>query len=262
MSEGIYLIHTREFVNTKELIYKLGRSCNMSTRILQYPKGSHLICSIKCENSLLCEKELIHLFTKLFKIRKDYGNEYFEGDHNNMLFIIITYLYQYKLNMFIEPKIPIDYKTFDKKMFEVKSVVDSNTSDEFIDDINTIGKDIVGIDRTRTCPKCSKIFKYKSLLKKHMQNTYHCITSSANIDKYINNVNNINNVNIQKQHMCTTCKTSFTRNADLTRHYLKSKCGKTQEAHKIKLTHGINKLTLEHINLLYPQNTLLLNNDE
>jgi len=92
MLEGIYLIHTREFVNSKEPIYKIGRSININTRILQYPKGSNVLCSIKCENSLLCEKELIHLFTKLFKIRKDYGNEYFEGDHDNMIFVIITYL--------------------------------------------------------------------------------------------------------------------------------------------------------------------------
>lgn len=260
MSEGIYLIHTREFVNSKEPIYKIGRSININTRILQYPKGSNVLCSIKCENSNLCEKELIKLFTKLFKIRKDYGNEYFEGDHDNMIFVIITYLYQNKLNTFIETKIPIDYKTFDQTMCKGNSLVDTKSSDtkssdEDINDINIISKDIVGIDRTRTCPKCRKLFKYKSLLKIHMQNTYHCITSSENIEKYINNDT------IQKKHRCTTCKTSFTRNSDLTRHHLKSKCGKTQEAHNIKSTLGINKLTIEQLNLLYPQHTLLLNNE-
>ena len=118
MSEGIYLLHTREFINSKQPIYKIGRSSNMNTRLSQYPKGSNILCSIKCENSNLCEKELIKLFTKLFKIRKEYGNEYFEGNHNNMLFVIITYLYQDKINSIInnnDDKISnknIDYNNF------------------------------------------------------------------------------------------------------------------------------------------------------
>ena len=140
MSEGIYLIHTREFVNSKEPIYKIGRSKNLNTRILQYPKGSNVLCSIKCANSNLCEKELIKLFTKLFIIRKDYGNEYFEGDHDNMIFVIITYLYQNKLNTFIETKIPIDYKTFDQTMCKGNSLVDTKSSDtkSSDEDINDI----------------------------------------------------------------------------------------------------------------------------
>ena len=274
MTEGIYLLHTREFINSKQPIYKIGRSSNMNTRLSQYPKGSNILCSIKCEKSNLCEKELIKLFTKLFTIRKDYGNEYFEGDYNNMLFIIITYLYQDKLNKinFIinddnnnntnnddtnnddtnnnnNNKISnknIDYNKFEKNMFDLEKKEKEEKIDGYIND--------------RTCPKCLTNYKYPNMLKHHFENTYHCKKSTKYIKEFFNiTKNNKQDKNTNIKFICNKCHNTFTRKADLTRHNLKSKCGKLNNALNIKQCQGINKLTLEQINMLYPKTNILKN---
>ena len=100
----------------------------------------------------------------------------------------------------------------------------------------------------RTCPKCKTVFKYPSLLKTHMKNVFHCITSDDNIEKYIKSIK------LDKQNSCEKCAKSFTRNTDLTRHKLKSKCGKLEIAKQIENQHGLNKLTIEQLKLLYPNN--------
>ena len=100
----------------------------------------------------------------------------------------------------------------------------------------------------RTCPKCKHIFKYPSMLIKHMKNSFHCLSNEEEIESFIN-INQQDNINKLE---CILCKSSFTRNADLTRHNLKSKCGKMQEAKKIEQDKGITKLSVEHIKLLYP----------
>jgi hypothetical protein len=87
--EYIYLLQEREFIKTKEEIYKIGRiSKNNLIRFNQYPKDSELIIQIKCKDSKNEEKELIIKFKDKFKQRKDIGNEYFEGDYNLMIDII------------------------------------------------------------------------------------------------------------------------------------------------------------------------------
>ena len=42
MSEGVYLIHPREFIKTNENVYKLGRSIHLDNRVKQYPNGSKI----------------------------------------------------------------------------------------------------------------------------------------------------------------------------------------------------------------------------
>lgn len=244
MSEGIYLLHTREFINSKQPIYKIGRSSNMNTRLSQYPKGSNILCSIKCENSNLCENELIKLFTKLFTIRKDYGNEYFEGDYNNMLFIIITYLYQDKLNKinFIinddnnnntnnddtnnddtnnnnnNNKISnknIDYNKFEKNMFDLEKKEKEEKIDGYIND--------------RTCPKCLKQYRYPSILKQHFENTYHCKQSPEYIKEFFTINKNEKKYSNDTIYKCTKCQIQFINNKALNRHSKETKCGKLQK---------------------------------
>jgi hypothetical protein len=79
MYQGIYLIKEREFIKCNEDIYKIGKSNILNNRIKQYPKGSSLHLIIFCEKCEDIEKELIKLLTKKFKIRTEYGAEYFEG---------------------------------------------------------------------------------------------------------------------------------------------------------------------------------------
>jgi len=77
MYQGIYLIKEREFKNNNTDIYKVGRSFSLNTRIKQYPKNSSLHLIVFCKNCEIIENEIITLLTKKFKIRTDYGAEYF-----------------------------------------------------------------------------------------------------------------------------------------------------------------------------------------
>ena len=83
MPEYIYIIQEREFVGTN--VYKIGKTKQENTkRINSYSKGSELELQIKCTNCDLKELQLITLFKEKYIHRRDLGNEYFEGNVNNM----------------------------------------------------------------------------------------------------------------------------------------------------------------------------------
>ena len=93
MTEYIYLLQEREFIKTKENIYKLGKSRQENTaRVKQYPKGSKLIIQLQCKNCDNTETALIKIFKESFKQRTDIGTEYFEGDKYEMCNIIYNYI--------------------------------------------------------------------------------------------------------------------------------------------------------------------------
>ena len=54
----------------------------------QNRNGSEFIYTCICENSIETEKQVLDLFNKNFKHRKDYGNEYFEGDIKDMVKLV------------------------------------------------------------------------------------------------------------------------------------------------------------------------------
>jgi len=82
----IYIIKEREFVNSCESIYKIGKTtqCN-EKRLKQYPKGSILIFQSICSNCSIVEKEIISVFNQKYIQRRDIGSEYFEGEYIEMI---------------------------------------------------------------------------------------------------------------------------------------------------------------------------------
>ena len=82
----IYLLKTREFVNSNQNVFKIGKSSKQGiSRINQYPKGSVLYFLITVLNEDLIEHKIIELFSIQFIHKKEYGNEYFEGDYVEMI---------------------------------------------------------------------------------------------------------------------------------------------------------------------------------
>ena len=82
----IYLIQLREFIKLKEPIFKVGRTTQYNfKRFYQYPKGSTILFQMICEDSNKTEQEIIINFKKKYILRKDIGNEYFEGNFINMI---------------------------------------------------------------------------------------------------------------------------------------------------------------------------------
>lgn len=57
MSNSCYIIQEREFINSKEEIYKIGKTEQYGLkRVKQYPKGSKIILFIEVENCHEFEK--------------------------------------------------------------------------------------------------------------------------------------------------------------------------------------------------------------
>ena len=83
---SIYLLHEREFVKSRENIYKIGRTTQENTkRITQYPIGSRLIYFRTCNDSVFMESAILKSFRSKYTSRTDIGSEYFEGDFNTMI---------------------------------------------------------------------------------------------------------------------------------------------------------------------------------
>ena len=90
-NEFIYLIKEREFIKTKEPIYKIGKTKQENLqRIKSYPNGSILLLYIITNDCDKKEKEIIQKFKEHFIHKKDIGNEYFLGDYNHMINIILS----------------------------------------------------------------------------------------------------------------------------------------------------------------------------
>ncbi len=86
-SNYIYLIYLREFINSKENVYKIGKTTQINNnRFSSYPKGSKVLFQMTCSNCHNLEKEIIKLFKQKYTHRKkDYGDEYFEGNSEEMI---------------------------------------------------------------------------------------------------------------------------------------------------------------------------------
>ena len=83
----LYILRTRESVRLDEPVYKIGKTYDIEQRFKQYPKGSELLKSIKVCERHVAEKVLLREFSSKFTNREEFGNEYFEGDLQEMLVI-------------------------------------------------------------------------------------------------------------------------------------------------------------------------------
>lgn len=91
MSGYIYILIEREFIRTREPVYKIGKTTQDEfKRFKQYPKNSKLIQQIYCEDCHGLERELIELFRVKYKQRREFGIEYFEGDVKDMVYTIFN----------------------------------------------------------------------------------------------------------------------------------------------------------------------------
>ena len=94
MSEYIYLLQVREFIKTKEPIYKIGKTKQeFGKRFNQYPKDSCIYLVLKVDNCAEFENKIKNAFDIKFRQRSDIGREYYEGNVNNMI-IEITEIFR------------------------------------------------------------------------------------------------------------------------------------------------------------------------
>ena len=131
-SNYIYLLKEREFINSNQDIYKIGMTTKPNhQRFHQYPKGSILLFQIICSDCHYYEKKLIALFKEKFILRKDIGNEYFEGDYEMMIdYIYVTI--RNKIQIYDVAKEIEDEKkeVIEEKDNEIKEVIDEKEEKE------------------------------------------------------------------------------------------------------------------------------------
>ncbi len=86
-NEYIYIIHERTFVKTNANIYKIGKTKNIKNRLNGYSKGSKLLFTIPCIDSTIMEKIILKYLKENNKYiqAKEYGNEYFICELNNLM---------------------------------------------------------------------------------------------------------------------------------------------------------------------------------
>lgn len=89
----LYLIKEREFIKTKENIFKIGKSTNIKGRMPAYPKDSLIYVIAYCPRNVhAMEKTLIQRFDCLFNKRVDIGYEYYETADEDHWLIMYEFL--------------------------------------------------------------------------------------------------------------------------------------------------------------------------
>jgi hypothetical protein len=86
MSQFIYLIREREFLKSKEDVYKVGKTTQEpNVRMRSYPKGSELYVIVLVSDCDVYEGKILEVLRKKYKPRTDIGAEYFEGSSKDMM---------------------------------------------------------------------------------------------------------------------------------------------------------------------------------
>ena len=85
-TQSVYLLQTREFINAKQDVYKIGRTTkNNYIRFTQYPKGSVLLFQSSCYDCRDLERRIIKHFKEKYTVKCMIGREYFEGNQHEMI---------------------------------------------------------------------------------------------------------------------------------------------------------------------------------
>jgi DNA-directed RNA polymerase subunit RPC12/RpoP len=211
--EGLYLVHPYPCIIKKENIYKIGRSNNLYKRISNYSNGSKCCIIIESLESKIDERSIIKIFNAKYKNIKFYGNEYFEGNRDDMIQTIKKYIN----NKYNKPRMicqSFNIMTYDKNNKRIKPNVreitnlfcksELETSKICIKDVNQIDMDFIEntIDETKQydestdiddntnkhiklyydCNICSKKFNSPSHLKRHQNNKTPCSATKININ--------------------------------------------------------------------------------
>jgi hypothetical protein len=149
----IYMIKEREFINADQNVFKIGRSTNVTVRLMKYPKDSQPILMMKCSDIIACEKQVIRSFKDKFTHRTDVGTEYFEGDESEMMRELITIVSSYRA----DSKETADEQTSDEENMDPAFNDDVSTLDLIVDPTITVCRGINVIDIFTSVPDLNSL---------------------------------------------------------------------------------------------------------
>ena len=79
----VYLFHTKEFADSKEPVYKIGKSTQPNFKRFNQYEGALFHFQMSCHNCHDMEKKMIALFTEKYELHC--GREYFKGNRRRMV---------------------------------------------------------------------------------------------------------------------------------------------------------------------------------
>jgi hypothetical protein len=187
----IYLIQTREFVNSKEPIYKVGKTKQSNySRFLQYPNGSIQLFQCVCNNCDILEKHVIKIFKNKYENHKIAGREYFKGELRLMicdLFNIIEN--ETSITPVLNGNI-VQKCLFDETTSEVVRSIDTQEVNTLINTSN-IQEEYVNkiyiLDGKYSCLLCNFHTTFNGNIKQHLLTKKHktkmCLSSNNELDR-------------------------------------------------------------------------------
>jgi hypothetical protein len=161
----VYLFHTKEFVDSKEPVYKIGKSTLPNIeRIRQYEDDESFHFEIPCNNCHDLEKKIIALFNINYELH--YGREYFKGNRHRMVKDICRFILEEDEPVILFEEIAQYW--FDEVVVNDDEIVENNVVVEN-DDVDVPSSTIIDAT-TRTpyfCTPCGYPCRSRSNLTKH-----------------------------------------------------------------------------------------------
>ena len=90
-SHHLYCLIEREFIQSGENLYKVGKSLHLSQRMSAYPKGSYIISVFKVNDCHVLEKVLLKQLDACNDVTnaRDIGREYYRGELKDIMKIFV-----------------------------------------------------------------------------------------------------------------------------------------------------------------------------
>ena len=196
MAQYVYLLQTREFRNSRQPIYKIGRTKQENfKRFGNYDKGFVMLFQGSCRDCEKLEKQIIILFSNKYKRRLDLGQELFEGDQLRMMGDMCDIVRNEGViqDEVVEEPVQGDNGSNDTNnnisttqdahvsnavVEEIAECITQNTSvlntSEDEDDIVNEGEEVlVGVQRMLNCIPCGYTTDIKSYYAKHLKRNKH-----------------------------------------------------------------------------------------
>jgi hypothetical protein len=250
----IYLIQTREFVNSGEPIYKIGKTKQENyTRFMQYPNGSIQLFQSACNNCDILEQKVIKLFSSKYENKKCFGKEYFKGDVRLMINDLCHIISNQVINATLKSSVKeivcdivqnnavIEDSITDSVIIEDK-IVEKNEKNKYVEQKSVYVEDVMydGVvveddfeyvqdDETKKffCKQCRYYSTYYGNIKQHYKTKKHM----ENVEK-----KQIEKVIVNKKFICTNCDVNYRTQSGLWKH--RQKCKTIEKTHPDLLENG------------------------
>jgi hypothetical protein len=153
MTGYLYLFQTKEFVDSRQPIYKFGKTTKLNHGELEeHPVGTRVIFQISCDDCHVLERKINSLFTVNYEPKKPNERGYFKGSHNSMFEDMFMFYEYYQNTSLINAQI---------REYQRKIVIEELKIEEEIkiEDEVKVEEEIIEEIDVHTCCCSTKCFK-------------------------------------------------------------------------------------------------------